>query len=268
MIDDSANINKNNEILKVERLSFKYPSNSANTLNDISFTVSKNSICGLLGPNGSGKSTLFRCCMNFLKFQEGSVFVQGENVLELSPAKLSKYIAYVPQENKQPFPFIVEDMVLMGRTSRMKSSFAPKKEDIEIANACMEKVGISHLHHKPFNQLSGGQRQLVLIARALAQQSPIMLLDEPSSALDFSNQILLWQRLQELALEGIAVLVCSHDPNHILWFCDESIILHQGNLIAKGHPHKLLEENIFSQIYKMDLESMKVADTYMIYPKR
>ncbi len=255
------------KILRVERLSYKYPSNSSNTLNDISFSVSKNSVCGLLGPNGSGKSTLFRCCMNFLKFQEGKVLVENHDIRTLTPAKLAKYIAYVPQEHKQPFPFLVEDMVLMGRTSRMHSSFAPKKEDIEIANACMEKVGISHLHHKPFNQLSGGQRQLVLIARALAQESPIMLLDEPSSALDFSNQILLWQRLKELANEGIAILVCSHDPNHILWFCDETLIVHQGNLIAKGHPHKLLEDNIFSQVYKMELESMKVADTYMLYPK-
>ncbi len=265
--NNSSSMYDNNKILEVKNLSFCYPSNSANTLNDISFSISKSSICGLLGPNGSGKSTLFRCCMNFLRFQEGTVKVAGEDILSLAPSRLAKYIAYVPQENKQPFPFLVEDMVLMGRTSRMTSSFRPKKEDIEKANICMEKVGISHLHHRPFNQLSGGQRQLVLIARALAQESPLMLLDEPSSALDFSNQILLWQRLKELANEGIAILVCSHDPNHILWFCDDAIIVKQGNLVAKGHPHTLLENDVFSNIYQMELGSHKIDNTVMVYPK-
>ncbi len=260
----NANINN---ILEVERISYRYPSSTSPVIDDLSFTLNTNSLCGLLGPNGSGKSTLFRCCMNFLKIQEGSIRVCSEDVRSLSPSRLAKLIAYVPQEHKQPFPFLVEDMVLMGRTSRMKSTIKPKKEDVEVAEKCMEKVGISHLHHRAFNQLSGGQRQLVLIARALAQGSPIMLLDEPSSALDFSNQILLWQRLDELAKEGIAILVCSHDPNHILWFCSNTLVLSKGKLIAQGHPHELLTQNVFSQIYNMEFDSLKVNNTFMIYPR-
>ncbi len=255
-------------ILEVSRISYSYPLSSTNTLNDISFNLKRGILCGLLGPNGSGKSTLFRCCMNFLKTQEGSIKVEGEDIKSLSASKLAKYIAYVPQEHKQPFPFLVEDMVLMGRTSRMFSSLKIRQEDIDKANECMEKVGITHLHHKPFNQLSGGQRQLVLIARALAQESPLMLLDEPSSALDFSNQILLWQRLEELTKDGISILVCSHDPNHILWFCNQAIVLSRGKLISQGHPNSLLEENVFSQIYDMPFESLKIDNNYMIYPKK
>ncbi len=253
-------------ILELERVSFRYPHAETNVLNDISFSIQKNSLCALLGPNGSGKSTLFRCCMNFLKTNEGIIRVQGEDIRALNPLQLAKHIAYVPQEHKQPFPFVVEDMVLMGRTSRMGRAIAPSKEDRDKASYAMERVGISHLHHKPFNQLSGGQRQLVLIARALAQESPLMLLDEPSSALDFSNQILLWELLKTLTNDGITILVCTHDPNHVLWFCTEAIILAQSNLIAMGHPHKLLKENVFDRMYSMNLKSVELDSTYMLYP--
>ncbi len=255
-------------ILEVNRISFRYAQSDINILDDISFAIEKNSLCGLLGPNGSGKSTLFRCCMNFLSTHEGTIKVQGNNILELTPKQLAKHIAYVPQEHKQPFPFLVEDMVLMGRTSRMHSAIAPKKEDIEIANVCMEKVGITHLHHKPFNQLSGGQRQLVLIARALAQGSPLMMLDEPTSALDFNNQILLWELLQSLTQDGITIIVCTHDPNHILWFCDNALVLSQGRLLAQGHPHTLLKEDVFSKIYGKTFHSVEFNNSYMIYPKQ
>ncbi len=259
---------QDNKILVAERISYRYPNTEQNLLNDISFGIEKNALCGLLGPNGSGKSTLFRCCMNFLQIHEGSIKVQNEHIHSLNPKQLAKYIAYVPQEHKQPFPFLVEDMVLMGRTSRMNSAIRPKQEDLDIANICMEKVGISHLHHKPFNQLSGGQRQLVLIARALAQGSPLMLLDEPTSALDFNNQILLWELLQELTSEGITILVCTHDPNHVLWFCNKALILSQGKLIAEGHPHTLLQENVFSQIYGKTFHSIEFNNSYMIYPTK
>lgn len=255
-----------NAILEVEHLSYRYSSSSTDILRDISFTVSKNTLCGLLGPNGSGKSTLFRCCMNFLKTQQGSVKIQGEDVHSLTPSRLAKYIAYVPQEHKQAFPFLVEDMVLMGRTSRMLSGLAPKKEDLKKTEECMERVGISHLHHVPFNQLSGGQRQLVLIARALTQESPLMLLDEPSSALDFSNQVLLWKLLKELANDGIAILVCSHDPNHILWFCSEVIAMSEGKIIAQGHPHTLLKDKVFEKLYHTDFNTIETHNTFMIYP--
>ncbi len=254
------------KILEVERVSFHYPHTETNVLNDISFSIQKHSLCALLGPNGSGKSTLFRCCMNFLSTNEGIIKVQGKDIRALNPLQLAKHIAYVPQEHKQPFPFLVEDMVLMGRTSRMGSAIKPLKEDRDKANIAMERVGISHLHHKPFNQLSGGQRQLVLIARALAQESPLMLLDEPSSALDFSNQILLWELLKTLANDGISILVCTHDPNHVLWFCSEVLVLAQGKLVAQGHPHELLKDNIFSQVYGMDLNNVQLDNTYMLYP--
>ncbi len=260
----SKNISDN--ILEVERLSFHYPRTKNNILNNISFKIKSQTLCGLLGPNGSGKSTLFRCCMNFLHSQEGHIRVQNEDLQNLTPAKLAKYIAYVPQEHKQPFPFLVEDMVLMGRTSCMKSSISPKKEDLKKVQICMEKVGISHLHHKAFNQLSGGQRQLVLIARALAQESPLMLLDEPSSALDFNNQILVWKLLQELVNDGITILVCSHDPNHILWFCTDALILSEGKVLAQGHPHELLKAGTFSQIYGTDIQTLNINNTFMIYP--
>ncbi len=258
----------NQTILEVENLSFRYPQAKKNTLENVSFQISKNSLCGLLGPNGSGKSTLFRCCMNFLRPQNGSIKLHGKEISDFTVKSLARSISYVPQEHKQPFPFLVEDMVLMGRTSRMASSFNVDKIDIYKANQAMERVGIRHLHHMPFNQLSGGQRQLVLIARALAQESSLMLLDEPSSALDFSNQVLLWKLLKELTEDGIAILVCSHDPNYILWFCSELIAVKEGKVLMQGHPHSLVDGNLFSELYDIEFDTLKHSDTFMIFPSR
>ncbi len=259
---------KHEYVLQVEDMNFHYPHAKKNTLEQVSFSIKANSLCGLLGPNGSGKSTLFRCCMNFLKPQQGSIKLNNEDISTLSPKKLAKLISYVPQEHKQPFPFLVEDMVLMGRTSRMASSLNVDKVDIFKANQAMERVGIRHLHHIPFNQLSGGQRQLVLIARALAQESSLMLLDEPSSALDFSNQVLLWKLLKELTSDGITILVCSHDPNYILWFCSELIAMKEGKVLTQAHPNSLINGDVFSQLYDIEFDTLKHNDTFMIFPPR
>ncbi len=261
-------IDKSQVILQVENLSFRYPHAKKNTLENISFSIKKNSLCGLLGPNGSGKSTLFRCCMNFLKAQQGSIKLNGKDISGLTVKSLARSISYVPQEHKQPFPFLVEDMVLMGRTSRMASSFNVDKVDIYKANQAMERVGIRHLHHIPFNQLSGGQRQLVLIARALAQESSLMLLDEPSSALDFSNQVLLWKLLKELAEDGIAILVCSHDPNYILWFCSDLIAMKEGKVLRQTHPNSLVDANLFSELYEIEFDTLKHNNNFMIFPPK
>ncbi len=258
----------NQSLLQVENLSFRYPHAKNNTLESVSFSITKNSLCGLLGPNGSGKSTLFRCCMNFLKPQSGSIRLNNKDICSLTPKALAQSISYVPQENKLPFPFLVEDMVLMGRTSRMASSFNVSKVDLFKANQAMERVGIKHLHHIPFNQLSGGQRQLVLIARALAQESSLMLLDEPSSALDFSNQVLLWKLLKELTSDGIAILVCSHDPNYILWFCSELIAMKEGKVLTQSHPHSLVDNDLFSKLYDIEFDTLKHGNTFMIFPPR
>lgn len=233
--------------LDIRALSFCY--GGQKVLEDISLSVKAGEICGLLGPNGCGKSTLFRCCMGFLHPHGGQIRVQGINIAHMKPSALAAHVAYVPQEHRQAFPFTVRDMVLMGRSPRMSGWFRLRKEDERIAEEAMERIGILHLADRPCSQLSGGQRQLVLIARAMTQQTPLILLDEPTSALDFSNQLAVWNVLREVAAQGVAVLVCCHDPNHILWFCDKAAVMHEGHVCAEGPSTHVVTEEVLQRIY-------------------
>ena len=250
--------------LDLQGLSFSYGNRLV--LDDISLNVRPGEICGLLGPNGSGKSTLFRCCMGFLHPQKGQIHVHGASIAHMPPAALASRVAYVPQEHRQPFPFTVREMVLMGRTPHMKGWFCLDKKDMFAAENAMERIGIRQLADQPCNQLSGGQRQLVLIARALAQQTPLILLDEPTSALDFSNQLAVWSILREVAAQGAAILVCCHDPNHILWYCDKAAVIHQGRMAAYGPTSEVINEALLQRIYGPQCIRISSGRTGMVCP--
>ncbi len=252
--------------LDIRGLSFSY--GEQKILDQISLSVRPGEICGLLGPNGCGKSTLFRCCMGFLHPERGQVHVRGVNIAHMKPSALARHIAYVPQEHRQPFPFDVRDMVLMGRTPRMSGWFRLKRDDERTAEEAMRRIGIEHLAERPFAQLSGGQRQLVLIARAMAQQTPLILLDEPTSALDFSNQLAVWNVLREVASQGVAVLVCCHDPNHILWFCDKAAVMHDGSICAEGPASDIMTEDVLQRIYGPQCVLITAGTAGMVCPRQ
>ena len=252
--------------LDIRGLTFSYARKTI--LHDVSLSVRPGQICGLLGPNGSGKSTLFRCCMGFLHPEKGQVHVRGVNIAHMRPAELARHVAYVPQEHRQPFPFTVRDMVIMGRSPHMEGWFNLRSKDKAAAKQAMERIGIAHLAEASCNQLSGGQRQLVLIARAMAQQTPLILLDEPTSALDFSNQLAVWKVLREVANQGVAILVCCHDPNHILWFCDTAVVLHQGHVYSEGPVHAAVTEEILQHIYGPECVRISTENMDMVCPRR
>lgn len=239
--------------LEVRNLSFRYGTRPV--LDRASLGVASGVVCGLLGPNGSGKTTLFKCCLNFLKAAAGEVRVNGRVTARLSPAALARLVAYVPQEHRQAFPFPVREMVRMGRTPHMgglSGLLGLEGRNAHAADAAedaMRRVGIAHLADAPCNQLSGGQRQLALIARAVAQDTPLMLLDEPTSALDFQNQMEVWNTLRQVAAQGVAVVVCCHDPNHILWFCDQVALMQNGRVLASGEPRAVLHDDALAALY-------------------
>lgn len=252
-------------MIKIKNLSFSYGKKDA--LKNISFRIPKGTLCGLMGPNGSGKSTLFKCCLNFLKNYKGAIEIDGKNAAGLKPSAAAKLVSYVPQEHKPSFPFTVYEIVLMGRTPHMGGIFGPSKEDKKIAEKAMDKVGIADLAPIPCSMLSGGQRQLALIARAIAQEAPLMLLDEPTSALDFSNQIKIWEIMKKIASEGVSIIACSHDPNHILWFADTAVALHNGEVVADGKAEEVLNENLLTQIYGCAYELKDLGAKKIICPK-
>lgn len=252
--------------LDIRGLSFSYGKRTV--LHEISLAVRPGQICGLLGPNGSGKSTLFRCCMGFLHPEKGHIHVRGVNIAHMRPSDLARHVAYVPQEHRQPFPYTVRDMVLMGRSPHMEGWFHLGSRDRAVAEEAMRRIGISALADTACNQLSGGQRQLVLIARAMAQKTPLILLDEPTSALDFSNQLAVWSVLREVAGQGVAILVCCHDPNHILWFCDTAAVLSEGRIFSAGPVHSTVSEQMLQHIYGPQCVRISTAGMDMVCPRR
>lgn len=252
-------------MLKVENLHFEYC--GFKVLRDISFDVEKGQLCALFGPNGTGKTTLLKCIARLLKYEKGNVLVEGENINKIKAVEIAKLIAYVPQEHKPPFPYLVKEVILMGRTPHWGGSFGPSKKDIKAAIDALEMIGIGHIADKPYTALSGGQRQLVLLARALAQGTKILLLDEPTSNLDFQNQIKIWRIIKELTQRGISALTCTHDPNHVLWFCDKVIVLGHNGIIANGSPANALTEETLNKIYDGVCSVKNFEDMRMVIPR-
>jgi iron complex transport system ATP-binding protein len=233
--------------LRVRDLSFSY--GDRRVLDGIDLDVAAGELCALFGPNGSGKSTLYRCVLGHLR-HPGSVSLDGDDLGRLRPAQVSRRIAYVPQQHGNPFPFTVLDMVLMGRSPHLGGIFGPRRRDVADCLAVLDRVGLDRERDRIYHTLSGGQRQLVLIARALAQDCPVLLLDEPTASLDFGNQMLVWRTVRDLARDGRAVLVCTHEPNHVLWFCDRVVALgRHGRFVADGPPADTVTEALVADLY-------------------
>ncbi|MEN1761565.1 ABC transporter ATP-binding protein [Anoxynatronum sibiricum] len=235
--------------IHVEQLSFSYGSHQV--LREISFSVPKGQLCGLFGPNGTGKTTLFKCLTGVMPGKhEQHIFLEDKPLHGMPPKQRAQMMAYVPQEHTPPFPYQVKEVVLMGRTPYMGGVYGPKTSDYEAAVEAMEKTGITSLVEVPYTQLSGGQRQLTLLARAFAQQTEMLLLDEPTASLDFKNQMLLWKTIRSNMKAGKTAIICTHDPNHVFWFCDAVVVLgRQGSIIAQGRPQDVLTDEVLREIY-------------------
>lgn len=254
----------NFSMLETRNLSFSY---GDFLLDNINLSIKSGTICGLLGANGSGKSTFFNCCMNFLSLSSGEIYINSQNTKDKNHSWMAKNIAYVAQNLDLNFPFLAKEIVLMGRSVHVKSLFGPSKKDQRIADEAMDFIGIYHLKDKKMNELSGGQKQLVFMARALAQQTPLMLLDEPTSALDFKNQIMLWKILQKISRdEGKTIIICTHEPNHVLWFCDEVVAFDRGKVVANGKVRDIINDEFLMRIYGDVCKFKQLKECDIIFP--
>ena len=234
-------------MLSIENLSFAY--NSKPVLNGVTFEVGPGRLCALLGPNGSGKTTILKCCLNQLAFRRGAIRLGGRDVSACSPRELSRLVAHVPQEHHPPFPFTTREVVLMGRTPHLSPALRLDRRHTEKVAEALAVFELEGLAGKPYTELSGGQRQLVLLARAYAQDTQLILMDEPTASLDFYNQLKIWRLARRIAGESRTVVVTTHHPNHVLWFCDMAVALEGGRVVGLGSPGDVLTESALRQLY-------------------
>ena len=211
----------------------------------------------LLGPNGCGKSTLFRTLLGLIPALAGEVRLDGEPLAGLPRRELARRLAYVPQSSLGYFPFTVLDTVLMGRAAHHGPFAAPGAADRRAAGEALARLGLEDLAERPFTRLSGGQRQLVLIARALAQQSRYIVMDEPTASLDFGNQVRVLARVRAVADAGAGVLLASHDPGQALRIADRVVVMALGRVVAEGPPRAVLTDSLLESTYGIPV---RVAD--------
>ncbi len=240
------------QALTIRDLNFYYGSRLI--LNDVTFSVPFGSICGLLGPNGSGKTTLFRCINGFLKPTTGTVEINNTSLAQMSRQEIAQNISIVPQQTNNVFGFKVVDMVVMGRSPTLEIWQKPTPFDRINAVDLLKELGVEHLTERPFNEISGGERQMVLLARAIFQNTPIMLLDEPTSHLDLKNQVKIMELVRSVALEkGITVIMTLHDPNLALNYCDEIVLLKNGRIVDMGEKGRVLIDKSLSAVYELKI---------------
>ncbi|MTJ82984.1 MAG: ABC transporter ATP-binding protein [Telmatospirillum sp.] len=202
----------------------------------LSLSVDAGQVLCLLGPNGSGKTTLFRTILGLLPALAGDILIDGDIAQGWSRRRFARTVAFVPQSHGSFFAFAVEDVVLMGRTSRFGTFASPSARDRDLARHCLDLVGYAHLAERAFPELSGGEQQMVLIARALAQEPRLLIMDEPTANLDFGNRVRLLGEIRRLADRGLGVVLSTHDPDHALQIADQVVLLHRGQAIVAGSP--------------------------------
>jgi iron complex transport system ATP-binding protein len=252
-------------ILKVERVSFSYK--DLPVLKDISFEIKRGEFFGIAGPNGSGKTTLLKIMDGILKTEEGTVYYEKEVIHKLSRKEIARRISYVPQEHELPFSFTVEETVLMGRYPHLGILGIEGKRDHEIVRRAMEKCKVFHLRERLVTEISGGEKQRVVIARALAQEADVMLLDEPTAHLDLSSAIEIMALLKSLQeKERKTIVIASHDINLLSNFADRIMLIVDGRIISIDVPSGIFTEDVLKKVYGDLLTVVKVENTPFIVP--
>ena len=239
-------------MLEIKDLTFAY--DTMVVLEDISINCSQGEFIGIIGPNGAGKSTLIKIIDGILKANQGEVIIEGREVSRISRRELAKTIAYLPQESKFAFNYTVKEVVLMGRFPYLKGVWTYTSTDYNIVDEMMQLMEIDKFTARQFNALSGGEKQRVLIASALAQQPKIILLDEPTNALDLHHQIAIYQIFKKLQRnQHLTIIVVTHDINLAAQFCDRMIMIGNGRVISDGIPEKVLQFQLLQETFGVNV---------------
>ena len=233
--------------IEVKNLRFRYGARPV--IGDVSFTAEKGELLAVLGPNGVGKSTLFRCLLGFLKPVGGEILVDGKELGAYSRRELAKKIAYIPQSHTPAFDHTVLDSVLMGMTAQLGVFEQPGQAQREKAMQMLRALGMEKLFDRGCMKISGGERQLMLLARALVQDASMLIMDEPTANLDYGNSCRVMERVKKLGQNGYTIIFSTHDPNQAFSYATKVLALKDGGVMAVGAPEAVLTEDVLSRLY-------------------
>lgn len=241
-------------MFEVKNGSFSYKA-GAPILRNVSFSIESGKVLSILGPNGVGKTTLLRCMMGMLPWSDGGSFLNGKNITGIAYRDLWKQIAYVPQAKALPFAFTVEEMILLGRSAHTGLFGHPGKEGRALCGQAMEAVGITHMKDRYCNQISGGELQMVLIARALCTQPAMLILDEPESNLDFRNQLIILNTIERLSRQnGLCCVFNTHYPAHALNISDRSLLLSKQGESIFGPVEEVINAETMRDVFQVHVD--------------
>lgn len=242
------------EALRLEKVSYRYPGIEA--LRDVTLKIQEGELVGLVGPNGSGKTTLLKCLCRLLK-PLGAVYLDERKMSEYGVRELARVFAYVPSDGWETSDLTVYDVVALGRTPHMRGVWWESPEDEQVISEVMRLLHVSELAERRFRELSSGERQMVRVARALAQRPRILLVDEPTSHLDLRNQLQLMETLKNLTRKGLTVVAALHDLNIAAAYSDKIIILDRGKVAAYGRPMEVLTKELIERVYGVKVKVMR-----------
>ncbi|MEG2145549.1 MAG: ABC transporter ATP-binding protein [Lachnospiraceae bacterium] len=233
--------------LQVKNLNFSYK--CWKVLQGVDFTLESGQLICVLGKNGAGKSTLFRCILGMLKGYTGEIRLNNKNIKDYSISEIARNIAYIPQKHQAVYDYTVLDMVLMGTTSAISRFGVPGKEQKQSALEALEMVDMLHYKERNFSHISGGEQQMVLIARAIAQKAKIIIMDEPCASLDYGNQVRIMHMSKELVKKGYLIVQSTHSPEQVFLYADQVMVLRNGKIAEFGQPNEVLTEEVLERIY-------------------
>lgn len=245
-------------LIHLDRLSFAYQRREV--LTNLSLTVDEGGVLALLGPNGSGKTTLLKLLLGLLKPSAGTIHFSGRDVCRIPQRELARLVAYVPQVHKESFAYRVSDVVLMGRMPHTSFFSRYDANDRQIAGEALEKLAIAHLAKRPYTDISGGERQLTLIARAMAQGARTFVMDEPTNGLDYGNQVRLLERLKSLSRAGYTFVFSTHHPDHAMAIADRVVMMQDGGILHDGATNEMVTPANLEKLYGVDVRLFSVEE--------
>lgn len=250
-------------ILSLHDVTFAYRNHIV--LHNVSFSVKEGDFFCVLGPNGVGKSTLFRCILGMNSNYKGKIQVGNKPLHTYSTKALAQYMSYIPQYTTPIFSYTVFQVVLMGTTAKLSMFGNPKKIQEEKALYALRQLGIEMLKNKRIDEISGGERQLVLIARAIAQDARLIIMDEPTANLDYGNQVRVLEILKYLTKKGYSILMSTHNPEQAFLYGTHIVMLKNGQIVSKGNPEEVLTEQVLSDTYGVEIGLKQVVDENRTY---